>query len=127
MDRTNDDNGTNGGGDVDNQRGLLSFLWTLTNAATPPMGAEECRRVPGLEPQKVKAEHVTKRAVQRAWGELRPRDWLVLYRHARHEPDWVSVVSNELSDITGGASIQVSRSEKVGKDVAFLCAEKTLR
>jgi hypothetical protein len=78
----------------------------------------------GIQPKKLEVTHTTEREIERAWAELRPGDWLVFYQHARRESDWVSVVKKQLSTICKGGSVEVARSEEIGRDVAFLCVRK---
>ncbi len=78
----------------------------------------------GLQPKRTRGTHATEREVGRAWGEPRARDWLALYQHARRKSDWISDLSQQLSNICEGASVKVARGEEVGSDVAFLCVEK---
>lgn len=78
----------------------------------------------GLEPSSANEKHTTKSEIQGLWCNLRPKEWLTLYQHARRENEWESRVRAELSEICGGASVETARSERVGADVAFLCVEK---
>lgn len=78
----------------------------------------------GLEPEKLNVTHTTLVEVTCAWKDLMVGDWLVFYQHARRETGWVESVSAQLSRACAGAKIEVARSEAIGNDVAFLCAEK---
>lgn len=78
----------------------------------------------GLQPKHVSAKHTTFEEVKDCWATLRPRDWLVLYQHARRQPGWEKPVEADLARLCNGARVKVARSEKIGKDVLFLCAEK---
>ena len=78
----------------------------------------------GLEPGTANETHATKVEIQDVWSALRPKEWLVLYQHARREKDWESGVGAELSQLCDGAEVATARSEKIGTDVAFLCVEK---
>lgn len=78
----------------------------------------------GLEPKNPNVTHTTKKEVHSAWSELHPGEWLVFYQHARHKRGWVTSVSAQLAKVCGGATVEVARSEEIGKDIAFLCLEK---
>jgi hypothetical protein len=78
----------------------------------------------GMQPKRLEVTHVTEIEVGRAWADLREGDWLVFYQHARHESNWVSEVAQQLSRVCEGGSVEVARSENIGRDVAFLCVAK---
>jgi hypothetical protein len=78
----------------------------------------------GIEPKAAAPEHITEYEIRRAWTELKAGDWLVLYQHARRVADWVDSACEQLSRICGGENVEVARSERVGRDVAFLCVLK---
>ena len=78
----------------------------------------------GLEPKHCDVKHTTAKEIQGTWGELRQGDWLVLYQHARHKPQWTRTVSRQLRILCGGAGVEIARSDRVGKDVAFMCIER---
>lgn len=78
----------------------------------------------GMQPKKLSVTHVTECEIGRAWADLRAGDWLVFYQHARRESDWVSTITEKLCKLCDGVSVKVARSEKIGRDVAFLCVGK---
>ena len=78
----------------------------------------------GLEPCSVNEKHTTKHEIHHIWCSLDPGEWLVLYQHARREPEWWSRIEREFSKLCGGAPVDMARSEKVGRDAAFLCVER---
>jgi len=78
----------------------------------------------GLEPKDSRDKHTTAREIRATWRELRKDDWLVLYQHARRQLLWVDTVSQELRVLCDDATVEVARSEKLGKDVAFMCIER---
>jgi len=78
----------------------------------------------GLQPTKSKPEHTTTDELTALWSMLQPREWLVLYQHARRKSDWVQSVKKQLSEICRNPKVTISRSQDVGQDVAFLCIEK---
>ncbi len=78
----------------------------------------------GLAPSAAKKEHVTDEEVRRAWADLRHGDWLVLYQHRWRNVNWINSASERMRGICGGAKIEVARSEKIARDVAFLCVQK---
>jgi len=78
----------------------------------------------GLQPQRCRSEHTTIEEVQALWPVLKAGEWLVLYQHARHTPNWRESVANELSSLCDNMKAYIIRSNDVGKDVAFICIEK---
>lgn len=79
----------------------------------------------GIEPKTASVKHTTREENTSYWGELQKRDWLVLYQHARCERSWIKSLADQLGTLCVGARIEVARSEKIGKDVAFFCVEKS--
>lgn len=79
----------------------------------------------GLQPQRCGPEHVSFNEIKKFWSFLKPSEWLVLYQHARRSPQWAEDAAKQLSSLCNGSSIKIARSIDVGKDVAFLCAEKS--
>ncbi|MDD5451964.1 MAG: hypothetical protein PHT49_08740 [Desulfovibrionales bacterium] len=78
----------------------------------------------GLEPKSTSAKHTTKKEVRYSWSNLRAGDFLVLYQHARRENNWIKHIASQLGEACDGATIEVARSEDIGKDVALLCVQK---
>ncbi len=78
----------------------------------------------GIEPKTASVKHTTREEIASHWGELKKREWLVLYQHARRERSWIESVTDQLSTLCVGSRIEVARSEEIGKDVAFFCVEK---
>ncbi|MCE5226997.1 MAG: hypothetical protein LLG05_14225 [Porphyromonadaceae bacterium] len=77
----------------------------------------------GLQPKKCHPEHTAITDIQQLWPALEARDWLVLYQHARHTHTWRESVADQLSSLCG-VKATVVRSDDVGKDVVFICAQK---
>ena len=78
----------------------------------------------GLQPATCRPEHTAKGEIQALWPLLEPREWLILYQHARHTSGWQESVANEVSSLCNGTKAHIVRSEDIGKDVAFICVEK---
>lgn len=78
----------------------------------------------GLEPAQCNPKHTAIIEIKMFWPLLREGEWLILYQHARRSPRWAESVAAELSDLCGKQEVQISRSNDVGKDVAFLCVQK---
>ena len=80
----------------------------------------------GLQPATCRPEHTAIEEIDALWPILKPREWLVLYQHARHSPNWRKSVSDQLSSLCNNTAANVVRSDDVGKDVAFICIEKVM-
>lgn len=78
----------------------------------------------GLQPRKFKPEHTSTAEIVELWAMLHPKEWLVLYQHARRTAQWAQSVESELSALCGKQKVHIARSEDVGQDVAFLCTQK---
>jgi hypothetical protein len=78
----------------------------------------------GLQPERCRPKHTSVEEVEEFWPCLRPREWLVLYQHARRIAGWDEAVACQLSFLCGQAEVQIARSQDVGHDVAFICVEK---
>ena len=78
----------------------------------------------GLQPTTCRPEHTAITEIQALWPVLMPREWLILYQHARHTPNWKESVADQLSSLCGNRKTHVVRSDDVGKDVALICIEK---
>lgn len=78
----------------------------------------------GLQPKKCRPEHTAIREIQVLWPVLNPREWLILYQHARHNLNWKESVADELSSLCGNMKAHVIRSNDMGKDAALICIEK---
>jgi hypothetical protein len=78
----------------------------------------------GLQPKRCCPEHTAITDIQTLWPVLKPREWLILYQHARHTSHWAESVADELSYLCSGMKAHVARSADVGKDVALICVEK---
>lgn len=79
----------------------------------------------GLQPKKCLPEHTSTMEIKELWPVLKPGEWLILYQHARHTRDWSESVALELSSLCNRRKAHIVRSEDVGKDVAFICLQKT--
>ena len=78
----------------------------------------------GLQPKKCCPEHTAITDIQTLWPVLKPREWLILYQHARHTSNWAESIADELSYLCSSMQAHVVRSGDVGKDVALICVEK---
>ncbi len=78
----------------------------------------------GLQPKKCCPEHTAIMEIQALWPVLKPREWLILYQHARRTSNWRESVADELSSLCGNMKAHVVQSDDVGKDVAFICVGK---
>ena len=78
----------------------------------------------GLQPKKCSPKHAAINEIEEFWHGLRHREWLVLYQHARRTSGWEESVSHQLSSLCYESKVQISRSQDVGHDVAFICVEK---
>jgi hypothetical protein len=78
----------------------------------------------GLQPKRCRPEHTAITEIQELWPVLKPREWLILYQHARRTIDWSESVAKELSSFCNGMKANIVRSDDVGKDVAFICVQK---
>jgi len=78
----------------------------------------------GLQPKNAKAQHTTIEEVKELWKTLKPKDWLVLYQHARREVSWDKTIEDQFIRLCGGGRVKTARSEKIGRDVLLLCAEQ---
>jgi len=78
----------------------------------------------GLAPKSPKEKHVTDAEVADVWSQIRLGDWMVLYQHAWRNEEWAETSRKRLAQICGDSTVEVARSEKVARDVAFLCTRK---
>lgn len=78
----------------------------------------------GLQPTTCRPEHTAIEEIKVLWPDLKLHEWLVLYQHARHSPNWRESVADKLSSLCNNMQAHVVRSDDVGKDVAFICIEK---
>ena len=79
----------------------------------------------GLQPKKCLPQHTSITEIEELWPILNSDEWLVLYQHARHIRDWSKSVADELSFLCNGVGANIVRSDDVGKDVAFICLQKS--
>lgn len=78
----------------------------------------------GLQPSRCSPEHTSLGEIEKLWSCLRPREWLVLYQHARRQTNWERSVARQISSLCDQADVHIARSQDVGHDVAFMCVEK---
>jgi hypothetical protein len=78
----------------------------------------------GLQPKKCLPEHTASMEVEELWPVLEPKEWLILYQHARRSRDWSTSVANQLSSLCDHTKAYIARSEDVGKDFALICLQK---
>jgi hypothetical protein len=80
----------------------------------------------GLAPQKAKAEHVTTKEISSIWKRLKRGDYLVLYQHNPHIPNWKTVRKKELARACNlvPSSTKIWEAKKKIKDVVFFFCEK---
>lgn len=80
----------------------------------------------GLAPLKAKAEHVTSEEISSIWQCLKRGDYLVLYQHNPHIPNWKTVRMKELARACNlvPSTIKIWEATKKVKDVVFFFCEK---
>jgi hypothetical protein len=78
----------------------------------------------GLQPEKCSPKHTSVEEIEKFWSCLKPHEWLILYQHARRTAGWDESVAHQVSSLCGQTEVQIVRSQDVGHDVAFICAEK---
>jgi hypothetical protein len=80
----------------------------------------------GLAPQKVKVEHVASDEVLLIWQSLKPGDFLVLYQHNPHIPEWKNVCRKELAKALSvkKSTVRMWEASKEIKDVVFYYYER---
>lgn len=78
----------------------------------------------GIAPKSYDARHVTRQEVAAAWHSLRPRDWLLLYQHARRSKSWVQDTLAEFNTCCGGARATILRSRSAAPNVVLFAAAR---
>ena len=80
----------------------------------------------GLAPQKAMAKHVTSEEISSIWKCLKRGDYLVLYQHQPHIPNWKTVRKEELARACNlvPSAIKIWEATKSIKGVVFFFCEK---
>ena len=78
----------------------------------------------GIAPKNYDGRHVTVQEVTAVWHSLLPRDWLLLYQHARRSKTWAKDTLDEFNACCGGAKATIFRLPSAAPDVALFAAAK---
>lgn len=77
----------------------------------------------GIAPANRTAAHIARDEITEVWKVLSPRDWLVLYQHARRARAWRGQVRSQFARACNHARVTVFTSEWA-PDVTFFAAAK---
>jgi hypothetical protein len=78
----------------------------------------------GIAPKNYDGRHVTRQEVTAVWHSLRPRDWLLLYQHARRSKTWVQDTLAEFNACCSDAEATIFRS-RAAPDVVLFAVSRT--